>query len=280
MTARDRGKDPKAVPFYLEIREALAQPGCPFCRLQARSADRYLDGVLWEMVLDLEVRADLNQARGYCPQHGWLLVRTGAALGVAIMTQGVLNALLGVLASHPLEGAPDSILQGLRRSLDREAASPATARLVADLAPQVPCPVCSHLQSLEKQLASTLLAHLEGPGALVEVYRASDGLCLAHFRGALKHALSVRQAQLLVDAQQAIWRQLHAELGEFIRKKDYRFRDEAFGSEKDAWRRALEAISGPPPRSDADWQALTRSMRGIEPGEDAAEGNAPALDFE
>jgi hypothetical protein len=77
-----------AVPYYHEIREAFGQPGCPFCRLLARSADRYLDAVLWEQVNDTTVRSELNQARGYCPQHGWMLVRAGAALGVAILTRG------------------------------------------------------------------------------------------------------------------------------------------------------------------------------------------------
>jgi hypothetical protein len=37
---------------------------------------------------------------------------------------------------------------------------------------------------------------------------------------------------------------LNAELAEFIRKNDYRFRDEGFGNEGDAWKRALSKISG------------------------------------
>ena len=60
----------------------------------------------------------------------------------------------------------------------------------------------------------------------------------------------------LVDAQKSVWQRLQADLDEFIRKSDQRFRDEPFGEERDAWRRALAAISGPPPRSQSTRQGL------------------------
>jgi hypothetical protein len=37
---------------------------------------------------------------------------------------------------------------------------------------------------------------------------------------------------------------LRAELGEFIRKNDYRFINEGFGAERDAWRRAVATGAG------------------------------------
>jgi hypothetical protein len=248
-----------AMPYYHEIREAFGQPGCPLCRLLARSADRYLDAILWEQVNDLGVRSELNQARGYCCQHGWLLVRAGAALGVAILTRGVVKTLLDVLASNPVEDEPESVFRSLRRSLDRDLASRPAGRLVAELAPQRPCPVCSLLEDREEDYIGTLLAHLDGPGALADVYRTSSGLCLPHFRRTLARAPSGAEARLLVAAQKVVWQRLHDELGEFIRKNDYRFRDEPFGDEKDAWLRALEAISGPPPQSRSKGRSLTES---------------------
>jgi hypothetical protein len=64
----------------------------------------------------------------------------------------------------------------------------------------------------------------------------------------------------VVAAQRSVWERLYDELGEFIRKNDHRFRDETFGPERDSWRRALEAISGPPPRSESDLRGLTQSI--------------------
>jgi hypothetical protein len=239
-----RSPNPEAEPYYRDILDALGQPGCAFCRLSAASASRFLDAVLWEMVNDPEVRAELNEARGYCPQHSRLLVRSGAALGVAILSKGILSTLLDVLASTPIEGAGDSVVQGFLKGVDRQQPSRASAKLVAALEPQVPCPVCLHQQDREREVAATLLAYLDEPGALGLAYERSDGLCLAHFRQALAQASSTAEARALVRVQQLVWERLHGELGEFIRKSDVRFRDEGFGPEKDAWRRALEVFAG------------------------------------
>ena len=70
-----------SAPYYHEIKEALDQKGCPFCRLQTESVDRYLDGVLWEMVTDPKLRGEVNESRGYCNRHAWMLMRAGGALG-------------------------------------------------------------------------------------------------------------------------------------------------------------------------------------------------------
>lgn len=248
------------VPHYRELCEAFAQSGCPLCRLLNRSADRYLDAVLWELVNDHEVRAELNQARGYCQQHGWLLVRAGAALGVAILMRDVIHTLLEVLALSPGGGDSDSILQSLLHRLDPRYLPKSSARLVAELSPQRPCPVCSYVQGREEDYVSTLLAHLDGPGAVAELYRTSEGLCLSHFRQALASAPNEQDARTLVAAQQTVWQQLHTELGEFIRKKDGRSRDEPYGAERDSWRRALEAVSGPAPQRESQRQGLTQSI--------------------
>lgn len=257
-----RTENLNAVPYFLDIREAFALPGCAFCRLLARSANRYLDIVLWEMVLDPELRAELNEARGYCSEHGWLLARPGSALGVAILMQHVIKTLVTVIESDPVEGMSIPILENVRRGLAKDYASKSTAPLVARLEPQTQCPVCTHVEAQERELANTLLAHLDEPGDLAEDYRASDGLCLEHFRLSLARALSPAQAKTLIAVQQSVWQRLHDELGEFIRKKDHRFKDEPFGSEKDSWRRALEAISGPSPQTGTERQALTEPSSG------------------
>jgi hypothetical protein len=202
-----------------------------------------------------------------------MLVRAGSALGVAILMQDVTRTLLDALASNPVEDDPESVLRGVLRRLERvpglrdtivgleqDHASGRTARLSAALSPQIPCPVCSSVHGREGEYLSTLLAHLGGPGALAEAYRASDGLCLSHFRRALARATSGANAAALVASQQVVWERLKGELGEFIRKSDHRSRGEPYGVEKDVWLRALEAISGPRPRSGSIRQGLTQSV--------------------
>jgi hypothetical protein len=247
------------VPYLEDLSDAFQERGCPICRLLAQSAERYLDAVLWEQVNDPTLRAELNQARGYCQEHGWLLVRPGAALGTAILMKSVLHTLLEVLASNPVEGGSVSIWEGLKRTLNEDHASEGTARLVGALAPQKACPVCRHVQTMERHYLTTLVAHLDGPEGLADAYRASDGLCVAHLRTALARA-SRPAAEELVAMQALLWRELHAELEEFIRKNDLRFRQEGIGAERDSWSRALALISGPRPKVGSERHGLTSSF--------------------
>jgi hypothetical protein len=226
---------------YYDLRQALSEAGCPLCRLLARDADHHIDGVLWESVNDPEIRRGLNQARGYCREHGWLLVRHGASLGVAILMLDVLETMLRVLEAGNFEAQHAPWPARNQAQPNRE-----TAQLVTDLSPQSPCPVCASLQVFQEYYLTTLLEHLSGPDELASLYRASDGLCLSHFRLALSRVADEETFERLVEAQQAVWQRLRANLHEFIRKNDHNVKEE-FGPEGDSWRRAIESISGAPP---------------------------------
>ena len=53
------------LPYYDDLLEALATPGCAFCLLQQRAAERYLDALLWESVNDPSLRREVSAARGF-----------------------------------------------------------------------------------------------------------------------------------------------------------------------------------------------------------------------
>jgi len=242
-------KRAKADPFYHEIRQAIQEPGCPVCRVLAGSADSYLDGVLWEMVTDRIVRAEINEARGYCPQHSWLLDRLGGVLGTAILTRGIVKTLLDALESHPVEEMPGSLFSAFRGSLGQRTSRGATDNLLRALEPERPCPLCTYLDEVGRHVVSTLVARLHEEDELAAAYRSSDGLCQVHFRQALALAPSAAGAQSLAAAQASVWRRLYEELGEFIRKKDFHSKGEEYGPERDSWLRALAALAGPQPQS-------------------------------
>jgi hypothetical protein len=206
------------------------------------------------MVNDPGLREELNSARGYCREHGWMLVRTGSALGVAILTKGVVKTLLHELDTVPATQGVVAGRRSLRRVLGRERPVHVAERLVERLSPQVPCPACAHARSLEGDYLKTLVKALDGSGSMERLYGSSDGLCFSHFRLALEMVTTRIAGTSLVAAQRAVWHRLEDELGEFIRKSDYRFRDEGFGVERDAWLRALAAVSGPKPRVPPDMQ--------------------------
>ncbi|MBN1812952.1 MAG: hypothetical protein JXA14_14045 [Anaerolineae bacterium] len=229
---------------YYDVRDVLAQPGCAVCRLKNRAVERYLDGLLWESVNDPGVRRQIRQARGFCHDHAWQLVRPAASLGVAILHRDVLLAMLDILQEARFQAPPLLSLQRAHQAVDTEQPSAATAELVGRLAPQAPCPACKQGAEMEAIYLDTLLQELLGEDGLLATYQESAGLCLPHLRQALARLRSEAVFQALVDAQKAIWQRSEANLGEFIRKSDARFRDEPWGDERDAWLRAIATVAG------------------------------------
>jgi hypothetical protein len=96
----------------------------------------------------------------------------------------------------------------------------------------------------------TLLDQLLGADGLLSRFETSDGLCLPHLRVALARIADPQVFEALLGAQRAIWQRLAEDLREFIRRTDYRFRDEPRGTEGDAWLRAVEALAGCRPEPD------------------------------
>ena len=222
---------------YHDLLEALGQEGCPICRLGQRVSDRFLDGLLYECVNDPGLRAEIRASRGFCHRHAWEMAKIhGGGLGIAIICRDVL----------------DTVMKEMKRG----------ASAAEGLLPQRPCPACALQEDMEGIYLSELLRHLDDP-QLGQAFAASAGLCLPHLRRALKLTKEATKRCALLDAQRAIWERLHGELDEFIRKNDYRFADEGFGTEGDSWQRALAAISGNRIESKANQPILvTRRQTG------------------
>jgi hypothetical protein len=196
--------------------------------LGQRAAARYLDVLNYEGVNDPGLRQALQKAQGLCHRHAWQWTRMrGSPLGVAIVYRHLLKDL-----ATTLEKETQARL-GPRRGR-RRAATP--------LQPTGACPACAVETESVERYGRTLLARLNHPD-LVAAYEAAGGLCLPHLRRVLALA-DETPARTLQTWQLAIYRRLLAQLDEFIRKHDHRFRHEPFGLEKDAWTRGVAAVAG------------------------------------
>jgi len=230
--------------IYYELRDALAGDDCPICRLGLRTVERFLDHLIYENVNDPGVRADIRAARGFCNLHAWQLRDNRGALGVAIIHRDVLETLMERLEAGQYQ--QHAWLRGLNRvrtTLGGAPASEATGDLVADLMPQRPCLACRVRDNMEVVYIRNLLESIGDP-EIGDALRRSPGLCLPHFRQALQQVPDEATFETLVEIQLTAWQHLRDELSEFIRKHDYRFRDEGMGAEGDSWIRALAQISG------------------------------------
>ena len=214
-----------------DLEQMFKKKGCALCHLEYKASKHFLDSILYESVNDPEIREGARAALGFCNRHAWQMRHIGGnALGTAFLQRTALGEWQKRL-DHV--GAPNgrTHIEKYREAV--AAANQATA----------PCLGCRQQAEVEKRHIETFLA------ALVEadfrqLVRGSGGLCRVHFSAACRAAKDPQALKMLIEIQGEINRGLLGELDEFIRKSDYRFVAEGFGSEGDSWLRAIERLSG------------------------------------
>jgi len=222
--------------------EACREPGCPVCRLEQRSVERYLDNLFYENVNSAGIRESLRLSMGFCREHAWRTVDQGLgdALGFAIIYHDVIGATLERLDKDV--PPPTRRWSGLLKRIPAEVGALVYKAIFA-LTPQKHCPVCQKRDEMLSIIVSELVDNLGQP-EFVQAVQASDGLCMPHLRLALQSVQDVASYEKLIAIHRAKLEALHADLAELIRKNDYRFMKEEPGKEGDAWLRAVMMMIG------------------------------------
>jgi hypothetical protein len=214
------GRDPT------EIEPTVLLPHCALCRLAHRSAERSLRAFFTEFVNDPEVRVRFRKTRGFCREHTPLLSQSGDALGVAILYADLADET---------------------RTRWRSGIWSQKNRLFSRWFPgndEPGCPACSTESEAEARFAAALAAGLRQDESTWDALRAGPGLCVRHVEQVAAAAAPADAARLM-ELELRKMDALVAELEEFVRKNDYRFRDEPWGPERDVWRRALLRLRRP-----------------------------------
>jgi hypothetical protein len=225
-----------------KLLEACREPGCPVCRLEQRSVERYLDSQFYESVNNPAWRDRLRASLGFCHEHAWLAVdqRLGDALGFAIIYRDVINGILTTLEDGVPNRASRRSLALLRRI--PEQVRNIGERMLSAVTPQKRCPACQHRDEMTHATIVGLVNELEVP-EMADALQASDGLCLPHLRLALEQVKSILACEKLLAIHREKLENLKDELAEFVRKNDYHFIEEGFGKEGDAWLRAVGMVA-------------------------------------
>jgi len=229
--------------LYHRVISALGQPECPLCHLRNEAVHRYLDDALYEQVNDPGLRHTLDLSRGFCREHAWALIRLGDSLAAAILYQDQVALAQEAIREVQRVGGPQRHGTGGARGGARRVwlVELLRRRRVA----QVPCPACQIAREAEDRYVSTLLRHLDDADMVAAMNRSSF-LCLPDLLITLDGAATVAQACRLLEIADAKLTALRGELGELIRKRDYRFQDEPRGHEQTSWVRAVGQLVGWP----------------------------------
>jgi hypothetical protein len=203
-----------------------ARTQCALCLLAVRSVERSLRSYFAEFVNDPQLRLRFRKSRGFCALHTPLLARCGDALGVAILYSDLADETRRSWSASGGERRPGALARLLSR--------PGRA----------PCPGCETESEADARYSSALADGLRSAPDLWREIEESAGLCAKHTES-VAAAASPSDAARLLAIEGARLDLLFAELEEFVRKNDYRFRGEPWGLERDAWRRALLRLRRP-----------------------------------
>lgn len=231
--------------------ETMKQPGCPVCALERKAARKAVDSFLWESMMEPKTRETAMDAFGFCQPHTRLLVAADLSHSGLPLATNILYEQLNGRTNRALQGVNAQPTSGatLRRLL-RRVGIELPQRPAPVLTPTARCPICSSAEQSALNALNDLFEEVEKESAdLMAAYNASDGLCLGHLRLGLTHLAGEhpRAAQRLVQISRERIDRQRALMQEFIRKKNWEYRDESLSdAESNAWRDALTFYTGLP----------------------------------
>jgi len=230
-------KHPPSSTHY-DLLIACTEPGCPVCRLSARSVKRYLENLFYESVNDPGTRDNLLKSLGFCSEHVNLLLNTRIAdgLGASIIYENIVKV---ILREFPLELQSPSPSSSRQKGHSRE-----IKRFISASSGLGPCIACEQRDASSERALHALQRSL-GEEKLRLALQGSDGLCFPHLAQLLDRIEESDHVRFLLKLTRNKLKARGSEMAEFVRKNDHRFRSEGITREEAlAWRKAMCMISG------------------------------------
>jgi hypothetical protein len=202
---------------------------CPVCGFVGRQIRAYIDAVFYEQVTDVDVRARIREAGGFCRYHARLVSEQRDALGTALIMRDLIVNRLRAMAS----GEGRAGRGGLGRLL------------TGDRRPQrALCPFCDAEREMDALALDSLMRALADDAEFAARFDRSAGLCIPHFDLAAD-TFSSRPGWSRVQAvQRRGLEELAARLDVLAQSYDHNKRELVADADVGSWRRALGITSG------------------------------------
>lgn len=214
--------------------------GCPVCRSAIGVVDGWLKALVDGPASERVVFAEHGPPVPFCNAHAWRLLKivrggqASAALHLPLMQAE------NWLRSHFVRPAHEPLTWYWLQTLLGQLARLLRKRRPVRWQLEGHCPACAVQAAVERQMVLAML----GKAEVDDLRSGASMLCLPHLVIGLCLAAGPEQVQFLVAAQIEMLQSLRQELGEYIRKQDYRFRHEPLGTEVDSPWRAIAYMVG------------------------------------
>ncbi len=196
---------------WLGLEKALHDEGCPICSEIDRTERHYMEGLLYEYVLDAGVRKKLHGAHGFCTRHGEFALEAerklkSDGLHLATMFESVIEENVGILRDQ----VERLKILGEEKN-QRKKKKPIHSMRASK------CFVCDFADEIE-QIAVHGFLYLSNDTELAIAYESSKAiLCFKHVEMLVKEKVN---SQIVRTTLEKV-RKMKEDLSSFIKKHDY-----------------------------------------------------------
>jgi hypothetical protein len=219
---------------WVRLEEALRGEGCPVCCEIERTEKHYLEGMLYEYVLDAGVRKKLHYQHGLCTRHARLALAAEVTLGsdglhLATMFETVIEENLK-LFENQAKLLEEIAAEKNKRKKKKSIHSIKAAR----------CFVCDFVEEAE-QIAVHGFLYFSNDEELIEAYDSSKAiLCFKHIEMLVKEKVNTRIIKTTLEKLD----KMKEGLVNFIKKHDYQSTHDYSEDELRSYIKTVEFFSG------------------------------------
>jgi len=217
--------------YTIPVNEAFdLYSGCPHCALYKKLEDNELDIILGAAMMEPDTRIQTN-AEGFCGKHFDMMFNLKNRLGLALMIE-----------SHLSENINKALKGGLLAKVSGK-------KIDKGDKGRESCYVCTRIsQKLIKMLETTALLW-EKEREFRDKLDKQPYFCIPHYTALLSAGEYTLHKKIYADYSNACRKvmteyseKLLADVSWFIKKFDYRFKEEPWGDAKDAVERAVRFL--------------------------------------
>ncbi len=222
---------------------------CLLCVIQKKTDKLYSEAFLGGSVMAPETRVQVNE-HGFCPRHFHVLYEGKNRLGLALMTQTYMRETVRQI-KHKEKTLP---LNAKKKIFGGKSGS--EAEQFKQFCEWVEnkhsdCMVCKKVNEAMDRYVFTMLHLFKTSEEFRHKLEDSRGLCINHLKRSVEIATETKGAgfaaewlRFILPIEYRAFERLDGELDWFVKKFDYRYREEPWGTAEDSLVRTLQKMVG------------------------------------
>ena len=222
---------------------------CLLCVVQQKTDKMYSEAFLGGSVMSPETRVKVNE-HGFCSRHFHILYEQKNRLGLALMTHTYMRETVRQLRDKekklPLNAKKKFFAA---KNGDEFRQFEDFCRWIEDKHDD--CMVCKKVDEAMERYTYTMLHLFKNSEEFRRKLGESRGLCVHHLKQSVEianskynSAVAAEWLKFIMPVEYKAFERLDGELDWFIKKFDYRYREEPWGTSEDSLVRALQKMVG------------------------------------